>query len=266
MQNPDLSFTTFNLKLIIGINLSYLLMGGVKMNEWIIGIVGLLVGVLGIGLGSIIGIYIKKTDKILSFLLGLTGGFIMFIVSFHLFPEAFYIGGVLNVILGVSLGIFVIIVLETLLDKLTYFVNAKTGIILGLSVAIHSIPEGMALGSTLVSISDFGFVLTLAMLLHNIPEGISISLPLSMNKVKTWKILLFSLIVGIPTGIGAYIGAYLGSISNTVISLCLASAGGIMLYIVCDELIPTGKTLHKGRVSSIGTVVGFILGIVLYFK
>ncbi|WP_313757430.1 ZIP family metal transporter [Tissierella sp.] len=236
------------------------------MNEWIIGLIGLLVGVVGISLGGIIGICIRKTDKMLSFLLGLTGGFIMFIVSFHLFPEAFYIGGVFNVVFGVTVGIFIITLLEILLERLSCFINARTGIILGLSVAIHSIPEGMALGSTLVGLSDFGFVLTMAMLLHNIPEGISISLPLSMNKVRPWKIILFSILVGIPTGIGAYIGAYLGTISNTIISICLASAGGIMLYIVCDELIPTAKTLHKGRISSIGTVIGFILGIILYFK
>lgn len=235
------------------------------MNQWIVGLIGLLVGVLGISLGSLIGVYIKKTDKILSFLFGLTGGFIMFIVSFHLFPEAFYIGGVLNVIFGVSAGIFIIVILEISLEKLSHFIYLKTGIILGISIAIHSIPEGIALGSTLVGISDFGLVLTLAMLLHNIPEGISIALPLSLNKIKPWKIILFSILVGIPTGIGAYIGAYLGNISNTVISLCLASAGGIMLYIVCDELIPTGKTLHKGRVSSIGTIIGFILGIIIYF-
>lgn len=236
------------------------------MNKWIIGLIGLFVGILGIGLGSLIGIYVKKTNKMLSFLLGVTGGFIMFIVSFHLFPEAFYIGGVFNVIIGVTVGIIVIILLEILLEKLSYFIHLRTGIILGISIALHSIPEGLALGSTLVGLSDFGLVLTLAMLLHNIPEGISMSLPLSMNKVKPWKIILFSILVGIPTGIGAYIGAYLGNISNTVISLCLASAGGIMLYIVCDELIPTGKTLHKGRVTSVGTVIGFILGIIIYFK
>ncbi|WP_353093705.1 ZIP family metal transporter [Tissierella praeacuta] len=236
------------------------------MNEWIIGLIGLLIGVLGIGLGSIIGIHIRKTDKVLSFLLGLTGGFIMFIVSFHLFPEAFYIGGAFNVVFGVTIGVFIITLLEILLQKLSYFINARTGILLGLSVAIHSIPEGMALGSTLVGISDFGLVLSIAMLLHNIPEGVSVSLPLSMNKVKPWKIMLFSVLIGIPTGIGAYIGAYLGTISNSVISLCLASAGGIMLYIVCDELIPTAKTLHKGRVSSIATIIGFILGIIIYFK
>ena len=135
--------------------------------------------------------------------------------------------------------------------------NIKTGAILGLSVAIHSIPEGMALGSTLV-ISDFGFSSYYGNALTQYSEGMSISLPLSMNKIKTWKIMLFSVLVGMTTGIGAYIGAYLGNISNTVISLCLASAGGIMLYIVCDELIPgRGPSTEEGF-SSIGTVVGYI--------
>ncbi|NLK44841.1 MAG: ZIP family metal transporter [Tissierellia bacterium] len=235
------------------------------MNIWIVSIIGFLVGVVGTGLGSLVGIFIKKTNKILGFLLGLTGGFMMFIVSFHLFPEAFYLGGVYIVLLGVGIGIAVIVTLENLLDRLTNMVNMRSGILLALSIGLHNFPEGLALGSTLVGVTDFGLVLTLAMLLHNIPEGISMSLPFSMNKVNPWKIMLFSLLAGTPTGLGAFVGAYLGMISNTVISFCLALAGGIMLYIVCDDLIPTGKTLHKGRVSSIAAIIGYVLGIILYF-
>lgn len=236
------------------------------MEPWIIGIIGLLVGIIGIGLGAFVGILIKKTDRILSFFLGLSGGFIMFIVSFHLLPEAFYLAGTFVVVIGVTLGIILIIGIEKILSLLHHFSRmTKTGILLGLSVAVHNFPEGLALGSTLVGLSDFGFVLTIAMLIHNIPEGISMSIPLSMNKVKPWKILLFSILISIPTGIGAFIGAYLGNISNTLISLCLSIAGGTMLYIVADEIIPTGKTLHKGRVSSIAVVIGFLIGIVLYF-
>lgn len=236
------------------------------MEPWIIGIIGLLVGIIGIGLGAFVGILIKKTDRILSFFLGLSGGFIMFIVSFHLLPEAFYLAGTFVVVIGVTLGILLIIGIEKILSLLHNFPSmTKTGILLGLSVAVHNFPEGLALGSTLVGVSDFGFVLTIAMLIHNIPEGISMSIPLSMNKVQPWKILLFSILISIPTGIGAFIGAYLGNISNTLISLCLSIAGGTMLYIVADEIIPTGKTLHKGRVSSIAVVIGFLIGIVLYF-
>lgn len=235
------------------------------MNSWLIGIIGLIVGIVGIGLGSIIGISIKKTDKILSFLMGLSGGFMMFIVSFHLFPEAFYLGGNYTVIFGVTIGIFIIVALEILLEKLSYFLPLKSGIILGLSIAIHSIPEGLALGSTLVTMSDFSVVLIMALLLHNIPEGIAMSIPLSVNRVKPWKIIFISILVGIPTGIGSFLGAHYGSMSNTIIPISLAIAGSIMLYIVCNELIPTAKTLHKGRVSSIAAVMGFILGIILYF-
>lgn len=236
------------------------------MEAWIIGIIGLLVGIIGIGIGAFIGILIKKTDRILSFCLGLSGGFMMFIVSFHLLPEAFYLGGTSIVILGVFSGIIAIVGIEKLLGLLHNFSSmTKTGIILGLSIGVHNIPEGLALGSTLVGLSDFGLILTFAMLIHNIPEGISMSIPLSMNRVRPWKIMLFSILIAIPTGLGAYLGAYLGSISNVFIALCLSIAGGTMLYIVADEIIPTGKTLHSGRVSSIALVIGFVLGIVLYF-
>lgn len=235
------------------------------MNSWLIMIIGFLVGIVGISLGSIIGISIKKTDKILSFLMGISGGFMMFIVSFHLFPEAFYLGGNFIVIFGVTIGILIIIVLEILLEKLSSVISLKSGIILGLSIAIHSFPEGLALGSTLMTISDFSIVLIMSLLLHNILEGISMSILLSANRVKTWKIIFISILVGIPTGIGSFFGSELGAMSYTIIPVLLATAGAIMLYVVCNELIPTGKTLHKGRVSSIAAVVGFILGIILYF-
>ncbi|MFA5576896.1 MAG: ZIP family metal transporter [Tissierellaceae bacterium] len=236
------------------------------MNEIKIGIIGLLVGLVGTGIGALFGIFVKKTDRILGFLLGLTSGFMMFIASFHLFPEAFYLGGIPIVVLGIALGLLIIILLENIIDRASGYANLKTGIILGLSIGIHNFPEGLALGSTLVGARDFGLVLTLAMLVHNIPEGISMSLPLSMNRLNPWKVLFLTLAAGAPTGLGAFLGAYLGSISNEIISFCLALAGGVMLYIVCDDLIPMGKTLHKGRVSSVAVIMGYVLGIILYFK
>lgn len=236
------------------------------MSPWTIGFIGLLVGVIGTGLGSLIGIFIKKTDKISSFMFGLTGGFMLFIVGFHLLPEAFKLGGIFPVLSGVVIGVFIIIFIESILDRLQNYTSLRTGLILGLSIAIHNFPEGLAIGSSLKGVTQFGYILTLAMLLHNIPEGISMALPLSFKKVQPWKIMLFSILVGVPTGIGAYLGAYLGNISTMLIALSLAVAGGIMLYIVCDDLIPEGKLLSKGRVSSIATIIGFLLGIVLYFK
>ena len=225
---------------------------------------GLMVGILGTGLGGLISLFIKDTNRILSFLLGLTGGFMLFIVTFHLLPEAFILGGLLIAIIGIVLGILLIVILEDGIQKKAKNSFMKSSLLLGISIAVHNFPEGLALGSSFLTMSDFGPVLALAMLLHNIPEGITMAIPMKINKVSPMKILIYTLLTGIPTGIGTFIGAYIGMISNTFISLCLSFAGGTMLYIICDEIIPNAKTLHSGRGSSIGIVLGFIIGIILY--
>ena len=113
--------------------------------------------------------------------------------------------------------------------------------------------------------SDLAPVLSIAMLLHNIPEGLALAIPLKINKISPKKLMLYTVLIGIPTGIGAFIGAWAGMISNVFIALCLSFAGGTMLYIICDEIIPNAKTYHKGRGSSIGFVLGFVAGMILYF-
>ena len=65
---------------------------------------------------------------------------------------------------------------------------------------------------------------------------------------------------GITTGIGAFFGALVGTIGKEVIAMCLAFAGGAMLYIVSGELIPESNNLYKGKLPVIGNVIGFIIG------
>jgi len=232
----------------------------------IVSLYGFAVGLLGTGLGGLISLFIKGTDKILSFLLGLTAGFMLFIVTFHLLPEAFILSGILVTLLGIVLGIILVIFIEIYLDGLIKNPLTRSGLLLGISIAVHNFPEGLALGSSFMTMSNFGPTLAVAMLLHNIPEGLSMAIPLKANRLSPLKILAYSALAGLPTGIGAFFGAYIGSISNTLISLCLSFAGGTMLYIIADEIIPGAKILHKGRASSIGIILGFALGIILYFK
>lgn len=59
---------------------------------------------------------------------------------------------------------------------------------------------------------------------------------------------------------GAFFGSYIGSISEIVISMCLAFAAGAMLYIVTGELTPEANNLYKGRMSAIGNILGFLIG------
>ena len=79
--------------------------------------------------------------------------------------------------------------------------------------------------------------------------------------MKKAKILLYIILSGIATGLGVFLGALIGDISNTVIALSLAFAGGAMLYIVSGELIPEANSLYKGKFTSIGNIIGFLIGI-----
>lgn len=89
------------------------------------------------------------------------------------------------------------------------------------------------------------------------------AIPLRINKMSPYKIIFYTIITGIPTGIGAFIGVYIGSISNIIISLSLSLAAGAMLYMIIDEILPNAKNLHKGRASSIGVIIGFIIAMLI---
>lgn len=235
-------------------------------NILMITLYGFIVGMVGTGIGGVLSIFIGESKRMFSFLLGITGGFMMFIITFHLLPESFALGGQWVTLISVILGALFVIFIQYGLRFLNRSPLVISGLVLGLSVAVHNFPEGLALGSSFFTMREFGLTLSLAMLLHNIPEGLAIAIPLKSKGVGIVKIILFTMLAGLPTGIGAFLGASLGMFSNTLIAFCLSFAGGTMLYIIADEILPEGKKLHLGNLSSIGVVIGFLIGIFLYFK
>lgn len=86
--------------------------------------------------------------------------------------------------------------------------------------------------------------------------------PMKKGGLKSAKIMLYVILSGVTTGIGALIGAIVGNISEKVISICLAFAAGAMLYIISGELTPESNKLYSGRMTSVGNMIGFILGYV----
>ena len=87
------------------------------------------------------------------------------------------------------------------------------------------------------------------------------AVPLKSGGMKVTRVLFYIFMSGVTTGLGAFFGALVGQVSNKVIALCLAFAGGAMLYIVSGELLPEANSLHRGRVNTLGTIAGFILGL-----
>ena len=234
-------------------------------------LLGLFFGTFGTTLGGILGVVIKKqSNKFLSFILALASGLMMAVICFHLIPEALETSNILEVVIGVVLGIIAMIFCDLLVDKkFSTKVQVhnkqskllKTGMIVSIGLAIHNFPEGLAIGSGFESSLKLGLSLAIAICLHDVPEGISMSIPMKNGGMNPFKVIFYVILSGVTTGIGAFFGAIVGSISEQVISICLSFAAGAMLYIVSGELIPESNSLYHGRMTAVGNMLGFLIGI-----
>ena len=234
-------------------------------------IVGLFFGTFGTTIGGIIGVKLKNTSsKFLSFILAFASGLMIAIVCFELIPEALQIANLFTVLVGIICGIVVMILCDILVDKKfdnknqkEKFGNSllKTGIIVSIGLAIHNFPEGLAIGSGFESSIKLGLSLAIAICFHDIPEGIAMSVPMKNGGMKVGKVIYYVVLSGITTGIGAFVGGIVGGISQEVISICLSFAAGAMTYIVSGELTPESNRLYQGKISAIGNMIGFLIGI-----
>lgn len=234
-------------------------------------LMGLFFGTFGTTIGGIIGITFKNTsNKFLSFILEFAAGLMISIVCFDLVPEAMELSSLGMTFVGIFLGVACMIVCDSMI-KNKFNANThikgnnsllKTGIVVGIGLALHNFPEGLAIGSGFGASYKLGISLALAIALHDVPEGISMSVPMKSGGMKASRALFLTFASGITTGMGAFFGAFMGSVSQSLISLCLAFAAGAMLYIVSGELIPESNKLYRGRIASLGNILGFVLGII----
>ena len=190
------------------------------------------------------------------------------IICFELIPEALEIANLLVVILGIIFGIIMMIICDIFVDK-RFNKNTKTaknsllktGIIVSIGLAIHNFPEGLAIGSGFEASIKLGLSLAIAICFHDIPEGISMAVPMKNGGMKPSKVIYYVVLSGITTGVGAFFGSIVGGISQEIIALCLAFSAGAMIYIVSGELTPESSKLYQGRMSAIGNLIGFIIGV-----
>ena len=140
-----------------------------------------------------------------------------------------------------------------------------------LAVALHNLPEGMAVGVVAAgwltgneSISAAGaLALSLGIALQNLPEGAIISMPLKSGGMGRGRAFGYGVASGIVEPLGAVLTILLSSLLVPVLPYLLAFAAGAMLYVVVEELIPE---MSEGEHSNIGTVffaLGFSLMMVL---
>ena len=230
-------------------------------------------GTFGTTIGGLIGVKINKTsNRFLGFILALTSGLMTSIICFELIPEALEITNLLNTVLGIILGIIVMIICDIYVDnliskKIKTVDNSRTnllkaGLIISVGLAIHNLPEGLAIGSGFESSIKLGLSLAITICFHDIPEGLAMAVPLKNGGMNIAKILWYVILSGIATAIGALIGGILGEMSEEIIGLCLSFAAGAMIYIVSGELTPESNKLYMGKSTVIGSIIGILIGLI----
>jgi len=239
---------------------------------WYAALIGLLSGVIGTGLGGLGVVLIKRiSDQALSIVLGVSGGIMTVVVFLDLIPEAKEVGGIGASIIGLLLGSGLIALLDQKFPHQHFSFSRegsgkylKMGILLGIGIALHNIPEGLAIGAGFIASETLGIRLAFLMAFQNFPEGIAMATALGLAGLLGKNILFYTALAGVPMGIGAFIGAYLGTISDMILSIALGFAGGAMLYIVFDEIIPDAHARTKGHQAIGGIIAGVVIGIIVH--
>ncbi len=142
---------------------------------------------------------------------------------------------------------------------------------LSLSVAIHNLPEGMAVGVVLASViageanmePAAAIAMAIGIGIQNIPEGAIISMPMRAEGNSRLKSFGIGALSGIVEPIGAVLVILLTAWLTPVMPGLLAFAAGAMIYVVVEELIPEANTGEHSNVSTIGFALGFVLMMIL---
>jgi len=141
------------------------------------------------------------------------------------------------------------------LDKIMLFVMA---------IAIHNLPEGIAAGVGFGT-EDISNAITVAVgiALQNIPEGMVIVSPLLMAGVSKKRVFLIAGFTGLIEIAGTMIGYGAVSIATAILPFALAFAGGTMIYVVSDEMIPETHSHGYERQATYALLIGFMTMILM---
>ena len=126
-----------------------------------------------------------------------------------------------------------------------------------LAVIIHNLPEGLAVGTSIVFDLKTGLVTAIAVGIQDFPEGIVVSLPLATLQKKRLQPILMGVLSGVAEWIMVLVGAFFFTIFHNLLPYGLGLAGGAMLYVTVKEMIPE---IYKHEKNELLVTAGFFLG------
>ena len=236
---------------------------------------------LGVGgatvIGSLIGFIFKNiSHKFSDIILSFAAGVMLAAAVLGLIVPSLEYGGKYGILITVA-GIFAGAVCLNLIDKLVPHLHKIVGVepeshhnanlnkvlLFVLAIAIHNLPEGIAAGVGFGS-GDTTQALIIAggIALQNIPEGMVIIAPMLAAGISPRKTFILAMITGFVEVIGTLIGYFAVSISTAILPFALAFAGGTMLYVISDEMIPETHAHGSERGATYSLLVGFCVMLV----
>ena len=238
---------------------------------------------LGVGgatmVGALLGFFIKKIPhRFNDIILGFAAGVMLCAAVFGLIAPALENGGVkgtLIVCLGVMTGAWFLSMIDRFIPHLHKLAGVREGhlqnkeqlskvLLFVLAIAIHNLPEGIAAGVSFGTgnISD---ALTVAggIALQNIPEGMVIISPMLAAGVSKSKTLIIALLTGVVEVLGTFIGYFAIGVANAILPFALAFAGGTMLYVISDEMIPETHAHGFEKGATYALLIGFCVMLLL---
>lgn len=233
---------------------------------------------LGVGgatvIGAIIGFIFKKiSHRFSDIVLAFAAGVMLAAAVLGLVLPSLEYGGEYGIIITV-VGIFAGALCLNLVDKLVPHLHKLAGVdseehhnanlskvlLFVMAIAIHNLPEGIAAGVGFGS-GDTSQALLIAggIALQNIPEGMVIISPMLASGVSAKKTFVIAILTGLVEVVGTLIGYFAVNIASVILPFALAFAGGTMLYVISDEMIPETHSHGSERGATYALLVGFCL-------
>lgn len=223
---------------------------------------------LATGLGAIPVFFLgSRTDALEPFLWGLAGGVMAVAATLGLIRPAFDQGSSLEVAAGLLAGVAFLLVSRNRLESAGHHVPRLRGaemrtaaLVFGV-LAIHSLPEGFAVGSAYASdVSGLAAFVVIGIALQNIPEGTSVAIPMARagygHAAQFWGAVLTSA----AQPVGALLAFWLVDVAEAVLPVSLAFAGAAMATLVVVEMVPRIAGSDR-RLGSAGAILG--IGVML---
>jgi len=217
------------------------------------------------GLGTVAGAGIlvffgRLQPKTLAFLLGIAAGVMAAVVLFDLIPASLAYGRPLAALAGFVAGLALLALTGAVLNLLERgttegSVFLRMGYLIATGIALHDLPEGLAIAAGFAT-SSIGPFLALAIGLHNVPEGLAVATPLRYGGMGSTRVIGLCVLISFVTPLGTLLGQTAIRAHGALIGPLLALAAGAMSYIVLEELWPKSRQLGA-RSAYLGLTAGF---------